>query len=83
MAVEFDLPEGFQLPENAEPGQTFDAVASLKMSDDGQVQLVAIDGIPLQGVDKGNDNDADDQPQQTNGAAESQNSGNSFLHAMS
>ena len=56
MAVEFTLPEGFQMPQEATPGSTFDAVASLKLSDDGSdVTVVAIDGIPLKGETKGPD----------------------------
>lgn len=56
MAVEFTLPEGFSMPQEAQPGSTFDAVASLKLSDDGSdVTVVAIDGIPLKGESKGPD----------------------------
>jgi hypothetical protein len=86
MAVEFDLPDGFQTPQDVEPGATFDAVASLKMGEDGSVEMVALDGIPLPGMDK---SDAQ-QPQPTAGKspepqssdASGQGGYKSFLDAM-
>lgn len=45
--MKITLPEGYQLPENARPGEPFEAVATLKPNEDGSFELVAIDGIEL------------------------------------
>lgn len=48
MPTTFPIPQGFQPPDGVQPGQPFDAVASLKMADDGaNLELVAVDGIPV------------------------------------
>ena len=49
MPVEFDLPQGFQVPDNTEPGESFDAVATLSVGEDGKAQLLALDGLPVEG----------------------------------
>jgi len=36
MPIVFDLPEGFQIPDQTEPGQSFDAVATISVGDDGK-----------------------------------------------
>lgn len=46
--VSFPLPENFQPPEDAKPGKSFQALATLKLSDDGKtLNLVAVDGAPV------------------------------------
>jgi len=49
MPVEFDLPAGFQVPDDTEPGESFDAVATLSVGEDGKCQLLALDGLPVEG----------------------------------
>lgn len=49
MPIEFDLPEGFQVPDNTEPGESFDAVATISVGEDGKAQLLALDGLPVEG----------------------------------
>ena len=49
MPVEFDLPDGFQIPDDTEPGESFDAVATLSVGEDGKAQLLALDGLPVEG----------------------------------
>lgn len=74
MAIEFSLPEGFNTPQDVEPGSTFDAVASLKLEEDGSVELVSLDGVPV-GDDKEEESDKAE-------AGESDNAGNSFVNAV-
>lgn len=50
--MNLSLPEGYVMPESARPGESFEAVATLKPNDDGSFELVALDGMPLGG---GND----------------------------
>lgn len=41
------LPDGYELPENARPGEAFEAVATIQPAADGSFTLVAIDGMNL------------------------------------
>jgi hypothetical protein len=82
MAVEFPLPQGFQVPQDVEPGQTFDAVASLKLAEDGSAELVSLDGIPI-----GDDGDEDDKKSSKSQAGSESDTdqgqnGNGFLNAL-
>ena len=47
-SVDFDLPSGFQTPENVADGGEFEALATVKLSN-GRGSLVALDGNPLFG----------------------------------
>lgn len=49
MPIEFDLPSGFQVPDDVEPGESFDAVATVTVGEDGRAQLLALDGLPVEG----------------------------------
>lgn len=45
---EFDLPEGYPLPEGAaEKGDEFDAMVVVRLKEDGRACFVSIDGVPL------------------------------------
>lgn len=41
------LPQGFTPPENARPGEPFEAVATIKANEDGSFELLAIDGAAV------------------------------------
>ena len=45
--IEFPAPKGFTPPDNAKEGDTFEALATLRMQADGVLQLNAIDGMPV------------------------------------
>jgi len=45
--LEFDAPEGFEIPETAEPGSNFDATVSLLVTPEGRLRLASINGINL------------------------------------
>jgi hypothetical protein len=49
MPIEFELPSGFQVPDQTEPGESFDAVATISVGEDGTAQLLALDGLPVEG----------------------------------
>lgn len=58
------MPEGFTPPPNARPGETFEAVATLKPSDDGGFSIIALDGVRLpeeEEDDEDDDEDDDDE----------------------
>ena len=45
--MKLTLPEGFQLPATAKPGEPFESVATLLMHEDGSVEVTALDGVAL------------------------------------
>lgn len=45
--MKIKLPEGFEIPDDVQPGEPFEVVATLEVSDDGSFELVAIDGVEL------------------------------------
>jgi hypothetical protein len=45
--ISFKAPEGFAAPEDAKPGEPFDVLASVVLSDDGMVSLTAVDGLEI------------------------------------
>ena len=57
--MKLNLPKGYEPPENAQPGQPFEAVATLSMEEDGTFELVAIDGMAIEG---GMEDDSPDLP---------------------
>ncbi len=46
-SVDFPMPDGFQPPKGTKPGATFEALATLKIDDDGDVCLLKIDGCDV------------------------------------
>jgi hypothetical protein len=44
--ITFPMPEGYTLPEGADKG-TFEALATLEVTEDGGLSLVAIDGLSV------------------------------------
>lgn len=42
------LPKSFVPPDSARPGEPFEAVARIKVTDDGSFELIAIDGTELE-----------------------------------
>jgi len=59
--MKITLPDGFELPENAQPGEPFEVVATLELEEDGSFQLVAIDGVELPDSEK-EDDEPDEDP---------------------
>lgn len=46
MKISISVPEGLELPEDAQEGSTFDLVASCKL-EDGMLIIEAIEGVPV------------------------------------
>jgi hypothetical protein len=44
--ITFPMPEGFMPPEGADQG-TFEVLATLEMVDEGELRLLAIDGVSV------------------------------------
>lgn len=42
------MPKGFEMPENAKPGEPFEVVATIVAGEDGSFNITAIDGAALQ-----------------------------------
>jgi len=88
MPIEFQLPDGFQVPDQTEPGQSFDAVATISVGDDGTAQLLALDGLPVEGGEEETEKRRAGQPPAPGGAAataganQGGGSPSSFLQAM-
>lgn len=45
--ISFPMPEGFQAPEDSQPGKPFEVMATVMMTEDGMLALSAIDGAPV------------------------------------
>lgn len=67
---EFDIPKGFQTPENLANDAEFESLATVRLKGDGRACIVALDGNPLGGADIGKEeageakesNATDDRP---------------------
>lgn len=49
--VKFAAPAGFAPPEDTEPGKSFEVLATVKQTDDGMLELEALDGAAVGGED--------------------------------
>jgi hypothetical protein len=69
--VEFPIPEGFQPPADGKPGKTFQALATLKIDEDGKsLCLVAVDGAAVKpGDSESEEPEGEEQPEATPGPA--------------
>jgi hypothetical protein len=47
--IEFMAPEGMEMPEGLSPGDTFEAMATIQVGEEGKLNLAAIDGAALGG----------------------------------
>lgn len=55
--VEFASPEGFTLPEGAEPGEDFDVVCSIRVKNNGTLCLVKLGDAEMPGYEDKEDED--------------------------
>lgn len=49
--VEFQIPDGFTLPEGTQPGEDFDAVCSFRVKPNGTVCLTMLGDVKMPGYD--------------------------------
>lgn len=66
--VDFPMPEGFQPPDGTKPGAEFHALATLKVDEDGDLNLIALDGAQVK-PESDEDEENEDQTQ-TGGMAD-------------
>ena len=45
--IEFKAPEGMEVPQGLAVGETFEAMATVKLGEDGELYLTELDGMPL------------------------------------
>lgn len=45
--MKITLPEGFEVPQDAKPGEPFESVATIVMNEDGTFDITAIDGVDI------------------------------------
>ena len=45
-------PEGWEMPQDATPGQPFQAVGTFMMDEGGNITLMEIDGAPIEGYEE-------------------------------
>lgn len=71
----FPTPEGFQPPENLDSDDTFQAMATFKVTGDGgQLQLIDVEGYQIGEEDTEGDTEAAAQADQANAAGAMQDS---------
>jgi hypothetical protein len=64
MKMVFKLPAGVEIPDGKEEGDTFQAMATFKLMDKGEVELTEVDNEPIDGkepedtTDEGADDDS-------------------------
>jgi len=47
--VHLEVPEGFEVPEGVKTGDTFEAMSTYRLREDGHICLEAVEGNPLPG----------------------------------
>lgn len=65
----FEMPEGFTPPENLDSDDTFQAMATFKVTGEDELQLIDIDGYQIGEEDTEEDTEAAAQADQANAAA--------------
>lgn len=71
-AIEFKAPEGLEIPEGINPGDTFEVMATVALGEEGELYLKEIDGLPI----------AAEPDQEENTEEEGDDSAGGFLEAM-
>jgi hypothetical protein len=59
----FPAPADFEVPDNIEAGDTFEAMAELRLEPDGRLTLVGLDGYECGCKDTEEDEDEDEGPE--------------------
>lgn len=57
--IEFPAPEGFAPPENSEPGNPFEVLATIRQKENGMLCLEALDGAPVSPEEDGETSEAE------------------------
>lgn len=59
--IEFDLPEGFPIPDQLSESGEFDALATIQIKEDGTACLVALEGYRMPGYTEDDGPSANDK----------------------
>ena len=46
-SIEFQIPEGLEMPDGIKPGDTFESLATLMLGEEGELYLKELDGTPV------------------------------------
>ncbi len=46
-SIEFMAPEGMEVPEGINPGDTFEVMATVQLGEEGELYLKEVDGMPV------------------------------------
>lgn len=68
--VKFAAPDGFAPPEDTEPGKSFEVLATVKQTEDGTLELEALDGVPVGGEESAGEPDTSEDTSDFLGAVE-------------
>jgi hypothetical protein len=77
--IEFMAPEGMEMPEGLNPGDTFEAMATVQLGEEGKLNLTALDGMTLGGMEEAEEEDEEAGEEM---AAEGNMSEGGFLDAV-
>jgi len=47
MEIEFKSPEGLEIPEGTNPGESFEVMATVALGEEGELYLKEVDGLPI------------------------------------
>lgn len=66
-SIEFMAPEGMEVPEGINPGDTFEVMATVQLGEEGELYLKEVDGMPIGAEDM---EESEDQSEEEEMASE-------------
>jgi hypothetical protein len=78
-SIEFMAPEGMEMPEGLNPGDTFESMATVQLGEDGELYLKALDGMALGSAEE---EEEEDEGGESEMMAEGDMSEGGFLDAV-
>lgn len=81
-SIEFMAPEGMEMPEGLNPGDTFESMATVQLGEDGELYLKALDGMALGSAEEEEEEEGEDEGGESEMMAEGDMSEGGFLDAV-
>ena len=82
-SIEFMAPEGMEMPEGLNPGDTFESMATVQLGEDGELYLKALDGMALGSAEEEEEEEEDEvEENESEMVAEGDMSEGGFLDAV-
>jgi hypothetical protein len=75
MEIEFKAPQGLEIPEGTNPGDSFEVMATVTLGEEGELYLKELDGISVSGEE-------DPEEDAAEGETEPSENQGGFLEAM-